>query len=126
MKKTNISCLALLSLSLTACSPMPKECAETWEKMESFAKSMGISDEQQVPCPKCNAANQPGAKFCHSCGAQMVVPQAACPKCNAANPAGAKFCHSCGANLQASSCTKCNAQLAPGAKFCPECGAQQG
>ncbi len=46
MKKTNLSCLALLSMSLSACSPMPKECAETWEKMESFAKSMGISDEQ--------------------------------------------------------------------------------
>ena len=46
MKKTSLSCLALLSLSLTACSPMPKECAETWEKMESFAKNMGISDEQ--------------------------------------------------------------------------------
>lgn len=46
MKKTSLSCLALLSLSLTACSPMPKECAETWEKVESFAKNMGISDEQ--------------------------------------------------------------------------------
>ena len=46
MKKTSLSCLALLSLSLTACSPMPKECAETWEKMETLAKSMGISDEQ--------------------------------------------------------------------------------
>ena len=46
MKKTSLSCLALLSLSFTACSPMPKECAETWEKMETLAKSMGVSDEQ--------------------------------------------------------------------------------
>lgn len=46
MKKTSLSCLALLSLSFTACSPMPKEYADTWEKMETLAKSMGISDEQ--------------------------------------------------------------------------------
>ena len=46
MKKTSLSCHALLSLSFTACSPMPKECSDTWEKMETLAKSMGISDEQ--------------------------------------------------------------------------------
>lgn len=46
MKKTSLSFLALLSLSFTACSPMPKECSDTWEKMETLAKSMGISDEQ--------------------------------------------------------------------------------
>ena len=46
MKKTSLSCLALLSLSFTACSPMPKECSDTWKKMETLAKSMGISDEQ--------------------------------------------------------------------------------
>ncbi len=80
----------------------------------------------QAVCPKCNAANPAGSKFCHSCGAQMAATGMTCPKCNAANQAGAKFCHSCGANLQASNCIKCNAQLVPGAKFCPECGAQQG
>ncbi|WP_168417407.1 hypothetical protein [Acinetobacter towneri] len=46
MKKTKLACLVLISLSFSACSPMPKECAETWEKMENFAKKMGISDEQ--------------------------------------------------------------------------------
>lgn len=46
MKKTKLAYLVLISLSVSACSPMPKECAETWEKMESFAKNMGISDEQ--------------------------------------------------------------------------------
>jgi len=27
---------------------------------------------QQVSCPKCGAANQPGAKFCEKCGEPLV------------------------------------------------------
>ena len=85
----------------------------------------GQQQGQQVACPKCNAMNQAGAKFCAACGAPMQVAQAACPACNAQIPAGVKFCPSCGANLQGSKCKNCNADLKPGAKFCPECGTQQ-
>jgi len=85
----------------------------------------GQQQGQQVPCPKCNTMNQPGAKFCASCGGQMQVPQMTCPGCKANVPAGVKFCPSCGANLQGSKCKNCNADLQPGAKFCPECGSQQ-
>lgn len=85
----------------------------------------GQSQAQQVPCPRCNAMNQAGAKFCASCGGAMQAPQAACPACKAQVPAGVKFCPSCGANLQGAKCKKCNAELQPGAKFCPECGSQQ-
>ena len=77
----------------------------------------------QVACPKCNAANAAGAKFCafmrrlkwwqHRLHVLNVTLQI---------PAGVKFCPSCGANLQGSNCIKCNARSAPGAKFCPECG----
>jgi membrane protease subunit (stomatin/prohibitin family) len=86
----------------------------------------GAGQGQQVACPKCNAANQAGAKFCASCGGPMSVPQVACPACKAQIPGGVKFCPSCGANVQGSNCVKCNAALQPGAKFCPECGSQQG
>ncbi len=86
----------------------------------------GAGQGQQVACPKCNAANQAGAKFCASCGGPMSVPQIACPACKAQIPGGVKFCPSCGANVQGSNCVKCNAALQPGAKFCPECGSQQG
>jgi membrane protease subunit (stomatin/prohibitin family) len=85
----------------------------------------GQQQGQQVPCPKCNTMNQPGAKFCASCGGQMQAPQMSCPACKANVPAGVKFCPSCGANLQGSKCKNCNADLQPGAKFCPECGSQQ-
>ncbi len=72
-------------------------------------------------CPHCNAPNSANAKFCASCGKEMIagIP---CPKCNAMVPPGAKFCPSCGQSMQAGTCPKCNAQLAPGAKFCPSCG----
>lgn len=86
----------------------------------------GGGQGMQVQCPKCNAMNQGGAKFCASCGGPMSVPQVACPACKAQIPGGVKFCPSCGANVQGSKCVKCNAALQPGAKFCPECGSQQG
>jgi len=77
-----------------------------------------------VVCPHCNAQNPAGAKFCSSCGKEMVA-GTPCPKCGKMVPEGAKFCPECGATTQAV-CVKCNAPLKPGAKFCPECGAAQG
>src|SRR5262245_620809 len=43
-----------------------------------------------------------------------------CPRCQHANEAGAKFCEECAAPL-AGACAKCGRQLSPTAKFCPEC-----
>src|SRR5215471_4876414 len=45
-----------------------------------------------------------------------------CPKCQAENRAGAKFCEDCGASL-ATPCRACGAELTPGKKFCGSCGA---
>jgi membrane protease subunit (stomatin/prohibitin family) len=75
-------------------------------------------------CPNCNAANKVGAKFCASCGKEIVI-GINCPKCNAKIPADSKFCTECGTKLEGSSCTKCGAKLQAGAKFCPECGTSQ-
>lgn len=36
----------LLSLSLSACSQMPKECQESWKKIEALAQQMGLPEEQ--------------------------------------------------------------------------------
>ncbi|MCP4134440.1 MAG: SPFH domain-containing protein [bacterium] len=85
----------------------------------------GGGQAAQVACPHCQAANVAGAKFCSSCGKEMVVPQKACPSCKANVPADAKFCPECGANTVGANCVKCNVQLQPGAKFCPECGSAQ-
>jgi membrane protease subunit (stomatin/prohibitin family) len=81
----------------------------------------GVAPAPTSPCPKCQAAVPPGAKFCGACGNAMPA-AAACPKCQAAVPAGAKFCGNCGAAMAAATCPKCQTPLAPGAKFCGNCG----
>jgi len=59
-------------------------------------------------CPKCNAVNRPGSKFCTSCGLNFNVAQSAskadnCQKCNAALKPGSKFCTSCGTPVKSQS-----------------------
>jgi class 3 adenylate cyclase/tetratricopeptide (TPR) repeat protein len=44
-------------------------------------------------CPKCEAENREGRKFCASCGAELGW---ACPKCGFTNAAGEGFCGGCG------------------------------
>jgi membrane protease subunit (stomatin/prohibitin family) len=79
---------------------------------------------QGAPCPKCQASNPAGAKFCVSCGhgLQVVaIAGIACPSCKVSSPASAAFCIGCGTALKAK-CSKCSAQLPAGAKFCLDCG----
>src|SRR5262249_42232927 len=51
-----------------------------------------------MKCPRCQADNRDGARFCRECGATFA---AACPSCGAKVEAGSKFCDSCGAALAA-------------------------
>ena len=46
-----------------------------------------------MKCPKCQAANREGVKFCEECGAKLEL---TCPSCGAAIPLGKKFCGECG------------------------------
>src|SRR5713101_8904846 len=45
-----------------------------------------------------------------------------CPRCQAQNRDGVRFCEHCGASF-AETCPKCAAVIAPGAAFCGACGA---
>ena len=52
-------------------------------------------------CPKCNAVNKPGTKFCTSCGFNFITSQNTnkadnCSKCSAVLKLESKFCSSCG------------------------------
>ncbi|MBI4635246.1 MAG: zinc ribbon domain-containing protein, partial [Candidatus Rokubacteria bacterium] len=49
-----------------------------------------------MKCPRCQAENDAGARFCEDCGARL---EAACPSCGAPAAQGKKFCRSCGAAL---------------------------
>lgn len=46
MKSLMAICMGFTFLSLTACSKMPSECEESWDKMAEFGKSMGVSKEE--------------------------------------------------------------------------------
>jgi membrane protease subunit (stomatin/prohibitin family) len=85
----------------------------------------GGAAAQTAPCPKCQAPNPAGAKFCHNCGANtqaQAAPGVECPNCQAQVSAGAKFCNNCGQSVEPKACKSCQNPLPPGAKFCGNCG----
>ena len=49
-----------------------------------------------MKCPKCQAENPEGMKFCGECGAKL---ERICPNCNFPNPPQFKFCGECGHQL---------------------------
>ncbi|MEK8036496.1 MAG: zinc-ribbon domain-containing protein, partial [candidate division NC10 bacterium] len=49
-------------------------------------------------CPRCQADNREGRRFCAQCGTSL---SAACPACGFTNEAGEKFCGGCGQPLRA-------------------------
>jgi class 3 adenylate cyclase len=55
-----------------------------------------------MQCPRCQAENEAGARFCEDCGA--------------------RFCEDCGARFEAA-CPNCGSPVTPGKKFCRSCGA---
>jgi hypothetical protein len=46
-----------------------------------------------------------------------------CPRCQATNPRGVRFCEECGARL-ARTCPHCRAEVSSGKRFCWSCGGQ--
>jgi ribosomal protein L40E len=48
-----------------------------------------------------------------------------CPRCNAENPAGGKFCGACGSTL-GSVCSRCGNVSEPNDRFCSSCGLAAG
>ncbi|MFQ6018010.1 MAG: adenylate/guanylate cyclase domain-containing protein, partial [Kiloniellaceae bacterium] len=49
-----------------------------------------------MQCPRCQAENREGRRFCAACGAPLAV---TCPDCGFSNEPGEKFCGGCGAAL---------------------------
>jgi len=47
-------------------------------------------------CPKCQAQNREGRRFCAECGVSLDL---VCPSCGFSNEAGEKFCGGCGKHL---------------------------
>ncbi len=49
-----------------------------------------------MKCPRCQAENREGRRFCAECAAPLAV---ACPACGFPNEPGEKFCGGCAAPL---------------------------
>src|SRR5947208_3692972 len=62
-----------------------------------------------MKCPRCQAENREGARFCRECGVTFA---AVCSHCGTKVEAGSNFCDSCGAPLAATP-----AQPAPPSRF---------
>ncbi len=50
-----------------------------------------------MKCPRCQAENREGRRFCAECGASLAV---ACSSCGFSNEPGEKFCGGCGQALE--------------------------
>ncbi len=53
---------------------------------------------QQIVCPCCGAANQPGVRFCTACGEGLLLP---CSGCGHINRPEDRYCSQCHLDLQA-------------------------
>ena len=49
-----------------------------------------------MQCPRCQAENRSGRRFCAECGTPLPL---ACPACGFTNEPGEKFCGGCGTPL---------------------------
>ena len=68
-------------------------------------------------CPSCGAENPDRARFCISCGTELLP---SCPSCGAENPAGAKFCMECGSDMSVAGASSPAAAGSPTAEAPPE------
>lgn len=76
-----------------------------------------------APCPKCHGTIPFDARFCPSCGTQIVKVNK-CLNCGKDLPLEANFCMVCGTKVEKPniSCAKCATKAMPGATFCNQCG----
>ncbi len=80
---------------------------------------------QALVCPDCKNPILPDAKFCPSCGHQLMVVQQ-CGACGENLPPTAKFCPQCGApvelKLPTRKCSHCGTEALKESTFCNHCG----
>ncbi len=78
-----------------------------------------------VTCAGCGHPVPPEARFCPSCGHQVVIHDR-CTGCKTSIPPGARYCPACGHAVedrpQPQKCPHCGAENLPVATFCNRCG----
>jgi membrane protease subunit (stomatin/prohibitin family) len=91
------------------------------KSMEEGSKT--TPSQKKLECPKCFAKIPFEARFCLSCGTQIVKINK-CLQCAKDLPVEANFCMVCGAKVEKPeiTCSKCGTKAMPGATFCNQCG----
>jgi membrane protease subunit (stomatin/prohibitin family) len=106
---------------------MPAMFAQYFAKSHPAASSGGADPATPVPpaCPECEQAVPVEAKFCPSCGHQLLVFEQ-CTHCGKNLAPNAQFCSRCGhrAGDKPSpwTCSKCGRENIAEAVFCNQCG----
>jgi membrane protease subunit (stomatin/prohibitin family) len=89
------------------------------------ASQAGVVSGTQVACPDCDKPVGQDAKFCPSCGHQIVV-ISQCVQCGKNLPATARFCPRCGQETgkkpEARKCSLCGTENLPTSVYCNQCG----
>ena len=95
-----------------------------------FADAMRASQTtavagSQVSCPDCGNLVGQDARFCPSCGHQIVV-ISQCTQCGKNLPPTARFCPKCGQETgkkpEAKKCSHCGTENLPVSVYCNQCG----
>ncbi|OPY76155.1 MAG: Double zinc ribbon [Syntrophorhabdus sp. PtaU1.Bin058] len=93
-----------------------------------FAESLkgtGTNIRDALRCPDCQNPITEEARFCPSCGHQLLIYQQ-CVKCGKNLPPHAKFCPSCGQRTSERplpvKCTHCGTENLAGSVYCNQCG----
>ncbi|MBI5582709.1 MAG: SPFH domain-containing protein [Deltaproteobacteria bacterium] len=95
-----------------------------------FAEAFRGGPAQTVPqdaitCPDCRLPIQKEARFCPSCGHQLLIFQK-CTECGKNLPPNAKFCVQCGRPVEQKAgekkCPHCATVNLPNSVFCNQCG----
>ncbi len=96
--------------------------------MKSNGEDGGIAAPPSGPvptCPDCHNKVSVDAKFCPSCGHQIVVFRQ-CRQCNKNLPPNARFCPQCGAEAKEThttkNCPQCGTENMKESVFCNQCG----
>ena len=88
-------------------------------------KNTGMDMRDALKCPDCQNPIAEDAKFCPSCGHQLLIYQQ-CGKCGKNLPPHAKFCPSCGQRASKrplpAKCAHCGTENLAGSIYCNQCG----
>jgi membrane protease subunit (stomatin/prohibitin family) len=85
--------------------------------------------EEAFKCPGCQNSVARDARFCPSCGHELLLSQV-CGECGKNLPYHARFCPFCGKMAEEKAipakCPLCKADNLPGSKYCNRCGEKMG